>query len=124
MLSVQEFIYDLENEERKITQYLHELITSLPEMEAKIRYKVPVYFRRSWICYINPQKKGGVELVFLRGNEMVNENGLLDARGRSQVMGVIIHKLKDIPHEAIQETLMEAIVLDETIPYKSKRSRN
>jgi len=124
MSSVQDFIYDLEGDEQAITQYLHELITSLPEMEAKIRYRVPFYFRRSWICYINPQKKGGVELVFLRGNEMANENGLLEARGRSQVMGVIIHTLKDIPQEAIQEILMEAIVLDETVPYKSKRSKN
>ena len=122
MSPVEAYIIDLEGNQKEIMLYLHSYLEGL-NLQSKIRYRVPFYYGKSWICYINPQKKGGVELVFLRGNEMANENGLLDARGRSQVMGVFIHNLKDIPQEAIQETLMEAIILDETVPYKSKRSK-
>jgi hypothetical protein len=66
---------------------------------------------------------GGIEFAFPRGNELSNEQGLLEERGRKQVRGVIFNKLSDIPWPALREILQEAIVLDETIPYKSYRKK-
>ncbi len=122
MLTVQDFIYDLEGEQRAVFEYLDELISGFPEMESKIRYRVPFYFRKSWICYLNPKKKGGMELCFLRANELADAGGILNFKDRTQVAGIEISSLKDIPEEGLREILMEAILLDETIPYRSKRS--
>lgn len=122
MLTVQDFIYDLEGEQRAIFEYLDELISGFPEIEAKIRYRVPFYFRKSWICYLNPKKDNGVELCFLRANELADAGGILNFKDRTQVAGIEITSLKEIPEEGIREILMEAILLDETVPYKSKRS--
>lgn len=122
MTSVESFILDTEGEQQAILQYLNDLMQSTPEVISKIRYKVPFYYRKSWICYLNPTKKPvGIEMAFLRGNELSNEQGLLDHRGRKQVAGVIFTKVEDIPTETLLEVIQEALYLDETVPYASKR---
>ncbi len=118
MYTVQEFIMQQQDEQRDILLYLDALISAYPGITSKIRYKIPFYDGKSWICYLNPLKKGGIELVFLRGNELSNEQGILDAKGRKQVRGISCHRLEDIPEEAVREILEEAILLDETVKYK------
>ena len=106
-----------------ILEHLHNLITSYPNVTYKIRYRVPFYYKKSWICYLNPIKNDGVELAFIRANEMSNENGLLDFKNRTQVAGVSFLNIKDIKEEAIVEILEEAFLLDETVKYKSKNKK-
>ncbi len=118
--------YILEKEEgvqRDILLHLHELITSFPEVTGKIRYKIPFYDRRSWICYLNPIKGDRVELAFTRGNELSNEQGLLEARGRQQIMGVVFDVVEEIPDETVLEVLQEALLLDEEVPYRWKYNK-
>ncbi|GJM31841.1 MAG: hypothetical protein DHS20C18_08420 [Saprospiraceae bacterium] len=121
MDAVEAYITELAQPQRGIMHHLHELITSYPEVTAKIRYKIPFYYCRSWICYLNPVKDRGVELAFTRGNELSNEQGLLNARGRKQVSGVIFHQLKEIPDVVVHEVLLEALLLDEEVPYRVGR---
>jgi hypothetical protein len=99
------------------------MMMSLPDVTCKIRFKIPFYYRKSWICYLNPVKGNGVEFVFLRGNELSNEQGLLEAKGRKQVSGVTFYEIKEIPQEVLQEVVMEALILDDEVKYKSKRSK-
>jgi len=123
MSKVLDMIMEQEPHQKAIMEYLHELMCSYPEVTSKIRYRIPFYYKKSWICYLNPIKKEGVELAFIRGNELSNEQGLLDARGRKQVAGVIFTKLSDIPQEVLCEVIEEAIILDEMVPYQSKRKK-
>ena len=123
MNPVQNYILDLEGEQAALFQYLYDLINTYPEVEAKIKYKIPFFYRKSWICYLNPIKKGGVELAFTRGNELSNEQGLLEAKGRKQILGASFYKVEEIPEEVIHEVLQEAFLLDETVPYASKRKK-
>lgn len=114
---------DKEGEQQKIMLCLHDLLMANVGITNKIRFKVPFYYNRSWICYLNPNKKGGVELCFLRGNELSNVQGLLDAKGRKQVTGITFQEEKEMPLKEIHEIIQEAILLDETIPYASKRKK-
>ena len=123
MNDIEAYLSDLDSPQQEMMDYLHQLITSYPEVTAKIRYKIPFYYRRSWICYLNPTKDKGVELAFTRGNELSNEQGLLDARGRKQVSGVVFYQLKDIPEAVLYEVLQEAFLLDEEAPYSVRRKR-
>lgn len=124
MNPVEAFILEQEGNQQLVLQFLHELIQSHPEITNKIRYKVPFYYRKSWICYLNPTKKPiGIELVFLRGNELSNEQGVLDARGRKQVAGIIFETIEDIQIEPLLEIIQEALLLDSTVPYASKRKK-
>lgn len=123
MSPVEDFIYNYDGNQREIMLFLHNLLVSDFDLRPKISYKIPFYYRKSWICYINPLKGEGIEFAFTRGNELSNEQGLLEERGRQQVRGVIFKELSDIPYQTLREILQEAIILDEKIPYKSYRKK-
>jgi len=116
------YIYDREGEQQAIMLHLHELLTSYPEVRGKIRYNIPFYDRKSWICYLSPLKDGSVELAFTRANELSNEQGALDFKGRKQVAGITYATMKDIKEGVLHEILQEALLLDEEVAYASKRS--
>lgn len=108
-----DYIYQREGNQQEIMLFLHDLITSYPLVVGKIRYKIPVYYRKRWICYLNPVKNDQVELAFTRANELSNEQGLLNFRDRKLVAGVIFAKIEDIPTEVLQEIFQEALLLDD-----------
>jgi hypothetical protein len=124
MHPVEEFIYNYDGNRREIMLFLHDLLVSDFNLRSGISYKIPFYYRKSWICYMNPTKDGGIEFAFQRGNELSNEQGLLVDRGRKQVRGIIFKTLFDIPLPSLREVLQEAILLDEKIQYKSFRLTN
>ncbi len=121
--AVEAFIYEKEGQQQSLLRALHELLYGHYELTTKIRYKIPFYYRKSWICYLNPIKNEGIELAFLRGNELSNAQGILDSKGRKQVYGIDLHTASDIPMTLLREILQEAILLDETVPYPSKRKK-
>lgn len=121
MGEAEDFIYQLEGNQRETMLYFHNLLTRDLNLEDKIRFKIPFYYRKSWICYLNPTKEKKVEFAFVRGNELSNSQGLLINKGRKQVYSIDFEKVSDIPFRAINEIIQEAIFIDETIPYESKR---
>lgn len=121
MPAVEDFIYDFEGEQRAILSFFHDLLTVEYQLEDKIRFNIPFYYKKSWICYLNPVKNNAIELAFPRGNELSNEQGPLQSKGRKQVMSVEFEKLSDLPVSTLQEVINEAIMLDETVKYASKR---
>lgn len=123
MTAVEDYIYTLEGAQREVLLYLHKFLVQEVNLEDKLRFKIPFYFRKSWICYLNPIKKEGIEIAFLRGNELSNEQGLLDSKGRKQVCGIVFTKPSEIPIRALTEILQEAILLDDMVPYGSKRKK-
>ncbi len=101
--------------------HLSRMLLDQPGVTGKITYKIPFFYRRSWLCYLNPLKDGGIEFAFTRGKELSNESGILKANGRKQVMGIIFNDIREIKQEAILEIIHEAILLDEREPYSIRR---
>lgn len=122
-MSCLEYIEARAGKQQRILLVLHEIITSLPQVTDKIRYKIPFYDRKSWVCYLNPLKEGGVELCFLHGNELSNEQGLLDFKGRKQVAGISYFAVSDIREEPLLEILQEALLLDEEHSSVAKKKK-
>ena len=123
MGEVEDFIYQYEGEQRKIMFYFHNLFVNDLGLTTKIRYRIPFYYNMSWICYLNPDKSGGVELSFIRGNELSNHNGLLQTKGRKQVKSMTFYSFAEVQEEGIMEVIHEALILDETTPYASKNQK-
>ncbi len=121
---IEDFIYNYEGGQREIMLFLHQFLISDFDLRPRMSYKIPFYYRKSWICYMNPLQGEGIEFAFPRGNELSNEQGLLVDRGRKQVRGIIFKTLFDISLPSLREVLQEAILLDENIPYKSFRITN
>ena len=122
MQAVYDYIYARDENVKEIMLQLHEHFIGIG-LQPKIRFGLPMYYQRTWLCYLNPKKTGGVELVFMRGRELSNAHGLLEARGRTQVTGVILRDPDKIPMAAIKESLEEALVLDETSPFQLKKKK-
>jgi len=113
MTNVEDFILQHSGNQRAVLDYFHQLFTNELQLTDKLRYKIPFYFGKSWICYLNPRKGDKIELVFLRGRELSNEQGLLSDKGRKMVSGVEFASVAEIPIDAMNEIIQEAIYLDE-----------
>ncbi len=120
MSQAEDFIFSFEEEQREVMLYFHQLLTHEFNLLDKMRYNIPFYYGRSWVCYLSPTKNGTVELAFVRGNELSNDQALLSSKGRKQVFSIELSKVLDIP-SAIKEVINEAVLLDEVKPYESKR---
>ncbi|MEM9545644.1 MAG: DUF1801 domain-containing protein [Bacteroidota bacterium] len=123
MSEVEDFIYEYQDEKRDIMLYFHNLFVNELNLMAKIRFKIPFYYGKSWICYLNPNKSKEVELAFIRGNELSNAHGILETRERKQITSIEIRSVKEAPSSALLETIHEALLLDETTPYASKNKK-
>ena len=123
MRNTEAYILQFDGSQKDIMLYFHTLLTEELNLQDKIRFKIPFYYGRSWICYLNPTKDNKVEFAFTRGNELSNAQGLLESKGRKQVYSITFETLKDVPKEVVYEVLQEAILLDEVKPYASKRKK-
>lgn len=121
MSDVEDFIRQYEGSQREVLQYFHHLLAGELGLTDKIRFRIPFYYQKTWICYLNPTKNETVELAFIRGNELSNDIGILDNKGRKQVYGIEFQQLNKIPEDEILTVIQEAMILDETTPYASKR---
>jgi len=72
---------------------------------------------------LNASKASGVELAFPRGNELADEHNLLESKDRKQVRSLVVRDLEQGFLENLDDLMKEAIRLDETVNYKSKRSK-
>lgn len=122
MSEAEYFIEEFEGHHRAVMRYFHNLLTKELGLTVKMRYKLPFYYKKIWICYINPLKHG-VEFAFTRGNELSNAQGLLLSKGRKQVYSIEFEKVSDIPEQEILQILQEALLLDDTKAYESKRKK-
>jgi len=123
MSEVEDFIYEYDGSQRSILLYFHHLFIEELNLTCKIRYKIPFYYGQSWICYLNPNKKGGIELAFVRGNELSNNQHILESKGRKQVLSVEFKNVESVQNDLVMEIIQEALLLDETIPYASKNMK-
>lgn len=121
MSRAEDFILSFDGDQKDIMLYFHQLLTNEFNLLDKMRYNIPFYYGRSWICYLSPTKKGNVEFAFVRGNELSNDQALLSSKGRKQVFSIEFNKVSDIPQSTINEVINEAVLLDEVKPYESKR---
>jgi hypothetical protein len=123
MTEVEDFIYNYDGSQREIMLYIHKLLSGELYLTDKLRFKIPFYYRKSWICYLNPGKNNCIEFAFVRGNELSNSQGLLDNKGRKQVWSIELTKPSEMPLKELSEIIQEAILLDETVPYASKKKK-
>ncbi len=123
-MQIADYSYSLNPSQKAIIRCLHDLIMENPGIELKERYKLPFYYRKTWICYFSATKSGNIEWAFTRGNEMSNGTELLHDRGRKQVKSVIFSSVSQVDIAECRTYLQEALLLDEHIPYSVRKNSN
>jgi len=100
---------------------LDQAFMSFPGISKKIRYKIPFYDFKSWLCYINPLKKGGLELCFVHGQKLSGFPSILEARNRIMIAGITIMTPQEAGSDLVLDCFSEAIILDETLASEKKK---
>ncbi|WP_370090047.1 DUF1801 domain-containing protein [Ekhidna sp.] len=113
MNSIQNFIAGLDGQQKAIVSYLHQRLTDYHGLTQHIKYEIPMYYQKSWVCYLNPIKKNGIELAFLKGHRLSNEQGLLSQKNRKMVAGIDLFEMNNLPEIEIDQIVQEALILDE-----------
>ena len=122
-MTVDDFIIDQQGDQQKGLLFFHDLFANSLNLTPKIRYKIPFYYKKSWVVYINPIKDHSLELAFTRGNELADSGGVLDFKGRKQIKSITFQKVEELPMEAVMDVIHEAILLDETVPYNVRKKK-
>ncbi len=122
MAAVENFILDLEGTQKEMAWLLHEHILQY-NLLPKISFRIPFYYRKRWVCYMNPLKNGNLDLAMCRGNELYTGGGLFQAKGRKLITSLEIDDPANIPWEPIDQILQEAILLDEKVPKSPPRRK-
>lgn len=113
MKTVENFILGLDGQQKAIVSYLHQLLTDRHDLIPKIRFNVPMYYQKKWVCYLNPIKNNGIELAFMKGHRLSNDQSLLKKKGRKYVSGIELFEVRSIPEQSINEIVQEALIIDQ-----------
>lgn len=128
--SIEECLDYLPEDERRLTDHLRILIhESIPQVQEKLAYNVPYFYRRANICFIWPgsiawgQKQNpGVRLGFTQGHLLADEHHYLEQGNRKQVYWRDFFDLRDLDNELITLLLLQAAEIDEQL-WLEKRLR-
>jgi hypothetical protein len=119
MENVEDFILNLPSDERAIASMLRTLIYETdPRFREKLSYGVPYYSRNRRVCFIWPAsapqgpKMARVSFGFCF-DMLSSERNILLSEGRKQVYIVRFSSLKDIDERALQDVILEAVLVDD-----------
>ncbi|WP_235296314.1 DUF1801 domain-containing protein [Portibacter marinus] len=109
--NITQFVEGQSESVAEICSVLHDLFLSYPNVKCFIRYNIPFYDYRKWVCYINPLKKSNaVELVFLNGKVLKESFEFRKDRGRKMVAGIEIDEINDAVLQNVVMVWEEAIL--------------
>jgi hypothetical protein len=96
-----------------------------PRVQEKLSYGVPYFYHHRRICFIWPASlipagynaksigKTKVTLGLCYGNQLSNEQGMLELGNRKQVATIGFSSPAEIKDPLIQEIILEAILVDD-----------
>lgn len=125
MNAVQDFITQQRDFQKEIMSVLRLWILDLgPHAQEKISYKIPFFYFYGPLCYLNPAPDG-VDLSFVQGNRLSNEQKLLEEKGRKTVASIRFHSLAEVEEQEseIRQILNEAAILNQYLHQQKKKKK-
>jgi len=114
MSPVEAYYQKLDPERRQLAYILRDIVLAAsPQVTEKLAWGLPFFYAHSYLCYLNPDKKGGLYLGFTRGNQLSNQQGILEMKGRKQIASISYRSVEDIDVAPLEEILQEALLVDE-----------
>jgi uncharacterized protein len=105
---VDAYIESLPETKREIAEAIRELIlTTIPDVEEKLSFKIPFYHYFGMFCYLNEVEEG-IDVGFCKGKDLVFAWPQLDLRDRVMVASVIITSKKEIQTFQLEQLLQAA----------------
>lgn len=112
-MTVIDFIYKRKGTQQELFRVLHSFISAYDGIESTLKWSIPFWTMKKTICYANPQKDGGVELVFWNGTELMKDFPMLNLKDRQRMAGMAFKTVDDVDFELLDRIIQQAIYLDE-----------
>lgn len=115
-MTVQAFIGSQDHPIREIMTIMRSWILDLGmHSQEKITNHTPYFYFFGVLCSMNKRRDNGVELSFLKGNILEDENKILEANGRKQVRSKTFYSIAEVEEleDPIRHLLNEAAILNE-----------
>lgn len=112
MNPAEDYILNFKGAQAALMAFLHHHFEK-KGLQPKIAYSLPFYYGKKWVCYLKPNKDESLDLSFTRANQFKDPTGLLQARERRQISSLVLWPEADVPLEAIDAILEEALKLDQ-----------
>lgn len=108
MKKVDDYIESLPDEKRVIAELIREMLfENVPTIEEKLSFKLPFYHYFGMFVFLN-NTKAGIDVVFCRGKDLVDEFPQLTVNKRAIMAGVCISNKKDIRRFHLREIILTA----------------
>ena len=98
---------------------MHSFLSEYDNVKACFKYKIPFYSIFKPICYINPLKSSGVEVVFWNALKMKNSLPLLDQKTRKLMVEITYRTIDKVNFELLDTMIREAISIDAALHIKN-----
>ena len=121
---IEDFLNFLPQNQLTLVEGLRSIINEcIPEVHEKLSYNVLYFRKRKNICFLWPAAipwggfpvKDGIQLGFVNGYLLGNEDGFLEQGTRKKVSIKQISTLKDLDMNRIKSLLYEAELIDKEI---------
>ena len=112
MNEVEEFIFNQAEKQRELLLFFHILFLDKYELKPKLKYKIPFYYRKKWVVYLNTTNSG-IEISFIKGYQFKGSWNFLESKNRKMVRSFSCNSLEDIPSQELDEIMKEALEVDE-----------
>jgi len=110
--AVDEFVNRLPEGIRALAERLRKIIlTSSEQIREQIKHKIPFYYYKGQLCYINPFDDR-VVLGFSRGAEMPDEHGMLKGNQKT-VRHAVFYLHTELDKEKVRNLIYEALIVNE-----------
>jgi hypothetical protein len=122
-MTVQNFIATRDYPQREIMTILRSWIRDLgPHTTEKISHAVPTFSFYGQLCYLAPTTDSGVDLAFVKGYGIDDEDKFLESKGRKQIRSRTFYSVAELEEfeEPVRRLLNQAAILNE---YQYKRKQ-
>jgi hypothetical protein len=123
MNEVQSYISSRPHYQAEIMTVLRSMVLDTgPHVQEKVSYTVPYFYFHGPLCYLSP-KPDGVYIGFVHGNQLSNEEGMLEAGKRKFVRAITFHSLAELEEKEddVRKILNEAAILNEYMRRKKAK---
>ncbi len=110
--AVEELISSLPAEIRDLAEKLRKIIlTSSEQITEQVNHKIPFYYHKGQLCYINPFDDR-VVLGFSRGADLPDEHSMLKGNQKT-VRRTVFYPAAGIDEEKVRNLIYEALIVNE-----------
>jgi len=120
--AVDELISSLPVDIRDLVERLRKIIlTSSEQITEHVNHKIPFYYHKGQLCYINPFDDR-VVLGFSRGADLPDEHSMLKGNQKT-VRRTVFYPAAGIDEEKVRNLIYEALIVNELKTDRPKKSK-